>query len=89
MAGIGGLFDIKMTSANMMVASRASGATSPGVYQASIPLVPQPQPLVVELDGGGAANKTVEVGLFRLQKARQATKSNQPILDVPPPLEGD
>lgn len=78
LAGIGGLFDIEMTPANMMVASGASGASSSGVNQAPLPPVPQPQPPAAELDGGGAANKNVEVGLFRLRKARRVTTLTNP-----------
>ena len=53
MAGIGGLFDIEMTPANMMVVLGASGASSSGVNQAPLPPVLQPQPPMAELDGGG------------------------------------
>ena len=53
MESIGGLFDIEMTPANMMVVLGASGASSSGVNQAPLPPVLQPQPPMAELDGGG------------------------------------
>ena len=78
LAGIRGLFDIEMTPANMMLASGASSASSSGVNQAPLPLVPQPQPPATELDGGGTANKNVEVGLFCLRKAQRVTTLTNP-----------
>lgn len=79
----------EVTLANMMVASGASGASSSGVNQA--PLLPalQPQPPAAELDGGGAANKNVGVGVVPPAESSASNNSNQPIFDAPPLQEGD